>query len=167
MNKKGVTLVELLGAIALFSMVLGLIASITFMILTQSNRVTQHSLANSKAILIKETLQTKLDQLSINETESCASANCYVFISNFEYLVEEGEIIKETFLEPKTLRIEINSTRLLINEVVFNTDSFTLSSASLMLDEKPDEFRLTLAFSLQNSDKTYPYQFSFTIPKIT
>lgn len=166
MSKKGVTLVELLGAIVLFAIILGVVASITSIILNQSDQITEKSLANSKATLIKETIENDLEKLSLTSDEDCINTNCVILKSEFQYVISTDDIIKMPNDPIIIYRIEVINQELFINNAKFDLNPFTFSAIDITLTKTIDTYKLSLSFTLDGKTDDFQYQFFFNHPII-
>lgn len=135
MNKKGVTLVELLAGIILF----GIIASLVSVILstvTRANKDIQISaLANREGNFISALIQNQLITLEVtNAAPTSCGTNCLILLSEQRYILSgSNEIVLDS--TDQTLQISINNGQislLRINDGItiynntYTVDYFTL-----------------------------------------
>ncbi len=131
MNKKGVSLIELLGAIVIFGIMMGMIATILSLFNTYSDSITLRSQANHEGLLIGRTIKDEL--LAFNATDySPCGVNCIIFENHFEHRYDPNTDLISPFLHTPVLthRIEIVNNVLLVNGISVLIPGFTLGPNS-------------------------------------
>lgn len=94
-SKKGLTLVELLGAIVLFSITITLIATVLIQIQRASKSINSASNLNRQATLITREIENTLRNLPVDNAQICTTdGKCLLIEKKYDYLVNavEGSI---------------------------------------------------------------------------
>lgn len=171
-NKKGVTLVELLGAIVILGILTTLVATIFGFFINAQTRVFLSSQANSEGLLVSNVVKNELDDFSPNTYVNCVSENCIVFIKEYEYIYNQDNDMIEliTYSEPLTYQISISNSILYLNQEVYDFGDFNLTDDSYIVFEEIDNvIYLTIGLFLSDSDNNV-YEFivsdSFVISEI-
>lgn len=133
MNKKGVSLVELLGAIVIMGIMVGLVAIILSMFSAQIDSINIRSRANQEALLIDRTIKDELISFQPTDYSLCGT-NCIIFEKHFEYRLDYNNNIVSPFLFSPVLtyRIQILDGDLLINNELFSIPGFSLGPKSII-----------------------------------
>ncbi len=132
MNKRGVTLIELLGAIVL----MGIIASLTALfisVISNANRdIALNSRANTEGLIIISALDTKLREFKATDYSLCAASNCITLENHFDYVLDTitTSLILQEHVPPLTLEIELLNSQLYIDGVLQVPNGFTLDASS-------------------------------------
>lgn len=132
MNKKGLTLVELLAAIIIFGLAISLTATVITLINNASSKIEVNAKANSVALFIDRDLKDDILSFGPTTYSSCGGQNCYVLEKEFEYTFDSGsgQIVLTTYNPALTYQIQINNGELLINGIPMVIDYFSLGSNS-------------------------------------
>lgn len=172
MHKKGLTIVELLGAIVLF----GIIASITAMMIstiTKANqKIVEQSRANTEMTLLTATLDQTYRSFGATNYQAClGETHCITFLKEFEYManLEAGTIQLVKYDPAETLKIQISNGDLLIDEQLIGISYFSINSASsLTYTVEGNELTFNIDLTLDGEHDTYlfHYQKSLIIEEI-
>ena len=131
MNKKGVSLVELLGALVILSIVLALSALILNFFIQANKRISINTQANYEGNLVVRNIEEDLLGLEPTTYDSCPGS-CYIISKEFSYELntdsQQVELI--IYSSPETYEIEINKQVLYINAIPYEFDNFELGSDS-------------------------------------
>ena len=132
MNKKGVTLIELLGAIVIFGIALSLIA----MILQTIGNATERIDLNTQATYEGNTLITKLEKemqdFGPTNYRACVSGDCIILENHYDF---EVDLINETIIpvphDPILEKeISIGNGKIWIDGDELIINNFTLGASS-------------------------------------
>jgi len=131
MNKRGVTIIELLAALVLLGIVISLTAMIFSVINRASNNIELTSRANSQALIIDQTIKDGLSEFGATDFSQCGT-DCITFEQHFTFYHNEtlDEIQTVYHLPALKHRIEISGDVLLINGASLYTSDFTLGPNS-------------------------------------
>lgn len=155
MNKKGLTLVELLGAIVILGILTALLASIFGFFINAQRRVSISAKANTEGLLVIRVVKNDLIEFSANTYQDCSGEYCILFEKEFEYIYDEdNEVIDlEVYDEPLTYEIEIKNNNLYLNDEIYEFNGFTLTDDSaLTYEEINDVLYLTIVLYLVDEE---------------
>lgn len=168
MNKKGVTLIELLAALVIFGLVVSLTASVISLISDASNRIEINAQANSQGLFIDREIKDALQEFAPNEYSSCGS-NCITFQKEFIYEFDPilEDIVLTIYNPALTHTVQISNGEILINSVPITIENFTLGGASqIELVENSSQAYFILTLELVGSNNkiyTFTTSYSFAI----
>lgn len=178
-NKKGVTLVELLGAIAISSMAIGLIAAILTSFLIGINAIYSVGNANTQGMLISAELLTNINNFAPDDVEICpVGANCDIrFIKHSEF---QGSIIVEVDKKLSISQTIVNGVPVLTytetdGATTVRTRQITLrgydyETISITLDDQFDPIKtVDIQLTIGDGSKSYDFIISYLMtenPKI-
>jgi hypothetical protein len=133
-SHKGITLLELLLAIFLTSITLGLVAQILTLMIRSSQSSILQSRANTTGVLLVETLESKMREFSPTTLSLCeGEPNCIILEQHFNFLLTDTGVIVDYVDPPHTLKIEIIENQIVITE---NDESpYTLELSGFTLTE--------------------------------
>ncbi len=171
MSKRGVTLIELLGAIVIFGLMLSLVATVLSLINNASARIELNSAANSQGLLIDREIKDNLIEFSPTDYKACGN-NCVTFQKEFMYEFDPvlETIVLTTYSTALTHSIQITKDQVLIDDVAIDTGEFIVGSGSTIeLVENLSQlyFLITLELTASNG-KIFAFttSYSFTIQAI-
>jgi len=169
-NKKGFTLVELLGAIVVFGILMTLSVMVIDYFMDANNRTNISSQANFEGLLAIRTIKNSMEDLELTSYDDCGGSDCLIVEKDYGYEYNEGTnsidlIIYDTPLEYK---IEIAADILYINDIEYVFEGFELTSDSDLFFEEIDSILyITLTLYLTAGEEftyeyimTYSYQLS-------
>jgi len=131
-NHKGISLLELLLAIFLTSITLGLIAQILTLMIRSSQSSILQSRANTTGVLIVETLENNMRGFSPTTLTFCeGETNCVILEQHFNYSLTDAGVIINYFEAPLTLKIEIIENEIWITK--HNQSPYTLDLSGFTL----------------------------------
>jgi hypothetical protein len=167
MRKSGLALVELLGAVVIFGLILSLSAMILSTITKANARIVEQSQANTEMTLLTSLLDDTYQDFGATNYVPCIGAtNCIVFINAFEYVVNlENETIDLVVHNPALqLQLSLENNRLYIDNTLININHFTLASDSTITYEIiGDELILNLNLNFVGELNTYTYHYEQTL----
>jgi len=160
MHKKGVTIVELLGAIVIFGLMSSLIAVLVSFIINSNDRIAEQSRATTIRTKIEVDLNRHLQELSPTSFSDCGlQMNCVTLELTYAYVVNETSesIDLVVYTPPIQLRLELIDSALYINSVLYVIDYFELSDeSSITYTQTLHTLDLSVHLVLTApSDKTY------------
>ncbi len=164
MNRRGLSLVELLGAIVIFSLVVSL-ASLLFKVFLDSNRrISENAKANSTGAAFINVLENAIDNLSPTNYSPCGE-NCLIIEKEFTYEFDtETGTIEVVQCDP-VLRIELvfdANNDFLIDGSIYEFPGFIVNDAtSITYQDTGDYLYLVVDLWLENANgNLYNYRFS-------
>ena len=171
MNKRGVTLIELLGALVIFGLIISLVATVVSLITYASNKIELNSAANSQGLFLDREIKDDIIEFSPTEYITCGT-NCITFQKEFEYEFDSnlGQIILTTYSPVLTHKIQIINNEIRVNNVAIDTGIFEVGSgSSIELVETGSQLYFLLTTELIASNgKTFTFStsYSFTMQAI-
>lgn len=178
-NKKGITLVELLGAIAISSLAIALIASILTSFLIAINAIYSVGNANTQGMLISAEVLTTINNFAPDDVEVCpVEAGCDIrFIKHSEF---QGSIIVDVDRKLSISQTIVDGNRILTyietnGATVVNTRQvilrgYTYESIVITLDSTFDPIKtIDIAITIGDGSKSYDFIVSYLMtenPKI-
>jgi len=133
MNKKGIGLVELLGAVVIFGLVISLSALFLSLLFKANDRIALNARANAEGTLVVETLEHMMQDLGPTTYSSCSPNDCLILEKEFAYVYDEtlDDVVLETYSPADSLQIEIDKDDILwIDNAAYIFTDFTLVSPS-------------------------------------
>lgn len=162
MNKKGLSLVELLGAIVIFGISMSLIALVLSVIFNANERILEQSRANTEGTIVIAHLEDLMRNFATTDYSTCVeNTNCVILESHYTYELSEdlSSIVLVTHNPPMTLKIEILEGDLLINDVAHEIRNFQFHPDSYIESTTLDNtLNLKIVIILYiTEDKTYTF----------
>lgn len=139
-NKKGLTLVELIGAIVILGILMTLLASIFGIFINSQRRVSISAKANTEGLLVIRIVKNDLIEFSPNTFQDCLGDNCIMLEKEYEYIYDEdNEIIDlKVYNDPLSYKIEVKNNSLYLNDEIYDFNGFTLTDDSGLTYEEID-----------------------------
>jgi len=169
MSKKGLTLIELIGAVVIFGLMISLVSIVIQFVLRANDRVVEQSRATRIGTLLIEDIQDAFNDLNPTSYELCGGS-CVTLITAYENILnpESGRIELVTYTPPLSYVISIENDIFYLDGVSYNLSEFTLSEDS-NIEVTYQNNQLTIAIRvilLSESQKTYTYvtQKTYTLP---
>ncbi len=156
MSKKGVSLVELLGAIVIFGLVASLVALFLSVFLRANERISINARANQEGQLVVEILEEQMQNLSPTAYSSCGLNDCLVLDKEFAYEFDpiQEDVVLVTFSPALSLRLEIDSKNILkIDGTAYAFNDFTLGAlSSIVFTENSGMLYVIIDLYLESAD---------------
>lgn len=172
-NHKGVSLVELLAYIVIFSIVTALLATILTLVTTATSRIITNGKANTEGMLITRNLETSMQNFSSTDFANCpGNTECIILENHFAYVYSStlGEVVLEVYNPVREFEIEINNGELFYDGVAILIDGFTLhSSSNITLTQTGNQVAILIEIVLESaSGLTYTFyaNYSFVIQSV-
>jgi hypothetical protein len=116
-SHQGISLLELLLAIFLTSITLGLVAQILTLMIRSSQSSIIQGRANTTGVLLVETLESKMREFAPNTLSFCEDQpNCIILEQHFDFSLTDEGVIVDFLDQPNTLKIEIINNDIVITE---------------------------------------------------
>jgi type II secretory pathway pseudopilin PulG len=127
---RGITMVELLGAVAIFAIASSVIALTISLIVNANKDIVETSQANTTGTLIIKRIENALKDLNITDYDLISSDEVILYSDN-EYVYDETseKIVLNTYDPPLELSILFN-TNILIDSEVLDLSQFSLDETS-------------------------------------
>jgi len=172
MNKKGVTIIEMLGAIVIFGLALSLIAMILQTIGAATERITLNTKATYEGNQIVRNLELEIQQFAPTNYRSCGFGDCIILESHYYYDIDliNGTItptVYDPFLE-KSISIDNGKIWIDGQELVINYFTLgALSSVTYTLDVNLLEITINIYLVDEHGkENQFVATYSFTISEI-
>jgi len=161
-NHKGVSLIEMLGAIAILSIVISLSAVIISYVNKAQEVIVEKSQANTTGIILIHELEESFEDMNITDYQYVDSSFIYLY-SEYSYEFDEtsNEIILITYDPMLSVSIEIDD-ELLLNGIVLDTSIFTIDPKSY-IDLEIIDSKTIITFYIFLASLTNTYQFQSTL----
>jgi prepilin-type N-terminal cleavage/methylation domain-containing protein len=160
-NKQGVTLIELLGALVVFGILITMSVMVIDYFIDANNRATVSAQANVEGLLAIRRTKNSIEDLEPTTFENCPGQNCLIVQKEYGYEYNEGTnsidlVIYDT---PEEYKIEISNDILYIDDVEYVFEGFELSSDSAISFVETDSILyITLTMYLTaGAEFTYEY----------
>lgn len=131
MNKRGVSLVELLAAIVIFGLTLSLVATVISLINNASDKIEVNSRANSQGLFLDREIKDTIIEFGPTTYKNCGK-DCITLQKEFIYEYDDilEDIVLTTYSPALTHEIRILNGEILVNDVPIVIDHFTLGAGS-------------------------------------
>jgi hypothetical protein len=162
MHKRGMTIVELLGALVLFGIIISLSAVMISVITNANAKIVEQSRANTEGTLLTALIDRKIREFGPTNYTTCIETDCIVLVKTFEYVpnLELGTINLVVYNPVQTLKIEVSSEQLLINNEVQSIAHFTIdptSSIIYSINGRILTYEITIIFVGEHDHYTFHY----------
>ncbi|MBN2268058.1 MAG: type II secretion system protein [Acholeplasmataceae bacterium] len=157
MDKKGVSLVELLAAIVLFGILAALVSTILTTIIRANREIQIATQANSQGNFLVTVIESELSKFELDTTISpnCSGTSC-VLTSSKRFILVNDELILNQDIIQLTLIEELNGLRItlenlttatVLSDKYFEVDYFELN-LSINSTTTVDKFRVQISIEL-------------------
>ena len=160
---RGMTIVELLGAIVIFSIASSIIALTISFIINANQQIIENGQANTTGMLAIKTLESEISDLYIPRV-TYSDDQSISLVSEYEPSIINGNIVDD-YSNPKQLDITFINNQLIINNEVFSLSPFTLDSSSYIEKRSDNQYIINLV--LASEDNTYTFKTIIDIPVLT
>jgi|GEM_PF-4355729 len=130
-NQKGLTLVELLAVIVIFSIVMTLAYQLLFAITKQSDELSDRFEAYSSANLTAQAILNNVYDMKLEKSEPCGS-NCYDLINRPKFYIDgsgnrqqSSEVRYRLQISGNTLELRDNSNQVIVTQTVSSSSTIT------------------------------------------
>ncbi len=161
MNKKGVTIVELLAAIIIMGLVIGLVSMLLSSLNNANVEITEEAKANVEATKLIANLDDYFDDFSPTDYRACEVDNCVILEKDFEYIYSSvlGTVDLIVHNPPTELRIEFVDNQLVFGEEIYNLDYFSFANDFAISTSINERFKVTVTFQFTFVSETNSYSF--------
>lgn len=144
-REDGITLVELLAALALSGLLVILVSTVLTTSLFAFGRVNHETQLRNKAITLSSTLQAKLkNAVAVSSSGSGGSFTQF-----------QAEVVTDALSEAtQTIRIQLNGGQLLLDGIQFSDETLDLTGTTFT--KGPNDLLLNLKVALKNEPKVEP-----------
>jgi hypothetical protein len=164
MNKKGVTLVELLGAVVIMALMTSLIGGAIVLFNNASEKITIQSRANFEGNLLVRTIEQKLDDAYPTQFTTCGT-NCVTLERHYKYVYNTVTqnidlVLGSTPLaDEDTLNVKLLNGEVLLDNVIVPIANFTLAdTSSVSAARVGTSVNVVIRIDLLSSDNViYPF----------
>lgn len=127
---RGITMVELLGAVAIFAIASSVIALTISFIITANKNIVETSQASTTGTLIIKQIENALNDLNITDYDLISSDEIMLY-SDYEYVFDEisEEIVLVTYDPRLELSILFN-TNILVDSEILDLSQFSVDDTS-------------------------------------
>lgn len=162
-NHRGVTLVELLGAIVIFSIASAIIALTVSFIINANKEIIENGQANTTGTLVIRQIEQEISDLYITDYDYISNQELRLY-SDFEYVynAELGDIDRIDHIPRLELPIIMNNNQIYIDNAIIDLSSFTLHESSnieMIEDVSSTQFIITIVLASENHLYTFKTNF--------
>lgn len=164
MNKKGVTLIELLAALVIMGIVASLVGLLLSSFQNANSTINEEGKANIESTLLIAEIHNELNDFNPTNYRECVSTNCIILEKHFayDYSNENTSIILETYDPPLEYSLEFIGEDLFLNGVVYELEYFTFGNdfSISAVTSTNDKVIISIDFSLVSEMNTYEFSMS-------
>ena len=158
----GLTIVELLGAIVIFSIATSMIAIAVSFIVNANKEIIENGKANATGTLIMRRIENEINDLSVTRYDDTVNQQLILY-SDFEYVFDEDaqEIDTIEHNPPIELILEFSQNNILINGSVLDLDGFVLDDSSkieVIEYANAESIQTTITVILLSESNLYTFQ---------
>lgn len=172
MNKKGISLIEMLGALVIMGIAISMSAILINFFVRANNKITVSNRANYESVLFIQTMKNEFDALEPNEYDTCKKDACLILIEEYKYELNEttNELELVVLDNPIEVELKFENLNFYKDDVAYIFDGFTLSEDSELIFEEIDNvLYINFDFYLVSEDGDvfdYTMTYSYTISNI-
>jgi prepilin-type N-terminal cleavage/methylation domain-containing protein len=166
MDRKGVTLVELLAAIVIMAIVVSLVSMLLNTMNDANVQITEEARANIEATKLIANLEDYFDDFSPTDYRECEVGNCVVLEKDFEYIYSQLEttvilVVNDPVSE---LMIIFNENQLVIDDLVYELYYFSFNEDFLISTSINDKsiITITIEFALVSETNIYSFVMAYS-----
>jgi len=163
MNRKGLTIVELLAALVIMGIVATIIGLLINSYQDANDTISESSKASLEASLLIQNIENDLDEFSPTDYTSCTSPECVTLTKSFEYIYNEGQIILQTYDPVLSQNLIFENQQLSFGSITYDIDGFSLSNdTSINVSEFNGYLSIQIDFFLVSETTTYPFTMTYS-----
>ncbi|MCR3906538.1 MAG: hypothetical protein NUK62_05900 [Tenericutes bacterium] len=166
MDKRGLGLLELLGAIIIFGLMVSMLSVLISFIINASDKISEKSRANTEGMYLISTIDSKFRDFGATDYQICDDGvDCIIIESHFQYVLNEDtqSIDLETYDPALKLEFEIIDGGLYIDGIQVMLRGFTLhEESSIETTVLTNTVRIKFYFVLVSDDLS---TYAFTVTK--
>lgn len=133
MNKKGVTIVELLAVVVIMGMVAAIVSQIIIIFMNASDKTLENARANTQGMLIVETIEKEIEQFESTNLQFCSTVYpCIILEKHYTDQLVIDHIETTYYTPPQTLTLSLNSG---IASIDLNQQISDIEITNFVLDE--------------------------------
>lgn len=171
MNKRGVSLIELLAGIIIFGLAMSLIAVVISLINNASDRIEINTLANKEALFLDRELKDAILEFGPTTYSTCGGQDCIVLEKEFAYEFDPvlEEIVLNIYNPELTHKIEMKNGVFSINDTPVVFENFTLgSNSNIDVLENLNQAYLVITIELiASTGKVFTFTTSYSFAMLT
>lgn len=162
MNKKAITIVELLAVLVLMALVSTLIGLLISNYQNNQATISEESKANIEANLLIRDLNNDLEAFKADQYDVCPQSDCVILINAFDYNYTGSEIILNIY-DPQNERTLIFENQ----SITFGPDTYEVKGFELSEDStisylvENNYLIISIDFSLIGNQDTYTYTMTY------
>ena len=163
----GMTIVELLGAIVIFSIAASVIAIAVSFIVNANKEIIENGKANTTGTLIMRRIENEINDLSVTDYDYSVNQQLILY-SDFEYAYSESlqDLDKIIHNPPIELVLEFTQNDILINGSVLDLDGFVLDDSSkieVIESANAESIQISITVILSSKSNIYTFQTTMEI----
>ena len=166
MDKKGITLVELLAALVLFGIVAALVSTILTTIIKANKDIQISTQANSEGNYLITVLENEFNKFELTDEPTSCGTNCLLLLSSERYILDGDLIVLDS--TDQTLQIAFSSNQMQLvkieNGITVINQSYPISyfaigpQTSIQWTSTTERFRIQFTIELiDENGKSYVY----------
>ncbi len=159
---KGVTIVELLGSIIIFSIASTIIALTVSFVLNANKQIMENGQANTAGTLLIRNIENDVNDLFITRYDYIENESLILY-SDYEFMFDElsNDIQRVDFDVPLQTSIMFADGQLFLNNEIYALSTFTIHETSKIEMVSSTQFIITIV--LASEDNIYTFKTSIKI----
>ena len=162
MNKKAITIVELLAVLVLMALVSTLIGLLISNYQNNQETISEESKANIEANLLIRDLSNDLDAFKADQYDVCSQADCVILINTFDYNYTGSEIILDVYNPQDESTLIFENQSISFGQDTYEVEGFEMSedsSISYMVEN--NHLIININFILIGNQDNYTYTMTY------
>ncbi|QWB99738.1 type II secretion system GspH family protein [Mycoplasmatota bacterium] len=156
MNKKGMTIVELLAVLVIMAIVASLVALLISTYQSVNQDISDESKANIESSLLFQSIRNDIHAFSPTDYDECVEPNCIILVKTFQYIVTDDDIVLDTFEQVETMTLEIDNQTILFNNQAYRIEYFSIGQASnIVYNVNGNTIEIEINLVLESNDNSY------------
>ena len=170
MNKKGFSIIEILAAIIILSLIASLVAVLLRTMTIANQSISEEAKANVEATKLIAKINRFYEDFEPTDYLDCINQNCVILVKTHEYAYDpDTSDIELTVFDPALeTQIEFINNNLEFDGVIYNLDYFQFSNDFLITASinANDKITIRIDFTLISEDNQFSFFTSHTYDKV-
>ncbi|MDA3932588.1 MAG: type II secretion system protein [Tenericutes bacterium] len=156
MNRRGMTIVELLAALVIMTIVASLVAMLIASYRSVHQDITDESKANLESTLLFQSIRNDINAFSPTDYNDCVINDCVILVKTFEYVYLDGSISLNILDPIDTITLEVVDQTILFNNQPYRVEYFSIGQdTTLLYTVTTDTIEIEFNLVLESTENTY------------